>query len=334
MDSLTQGLLGATTFALIKDKEIGNKSLLIGAIAGTLPDLDVMLAPLFNEVAFLSVHRSVSHSIIFATGMSIFLGILFHKIYKSSNSKLSWITAFFLAIMTHGILDWGTTYGTKLLSPFSSHLFSTNNIHVIEPIYTSILLIGTVILLFRKNIIRQKVIKLSLLISSIYFLWTFVSKGIANNEFKTALSEQNINYEKLLVSPTPLNSVLWHGIVKTKSGYYFGTYSLFDKRSSIEFHFEKSYHEVIDKIDENKLVKYYLAYTQEFPLIKKDEEGNLKIYAIKYGPINYFGIPEFVYPLCFNENHISDDQISIDYTSQKRGPVKNYKNLIKRIRGI
>ena len=58
MDSLSQALLGATTFALVKDKEIGKKSLLIGAIAGTIPDLDVFLSPFFNEVAFLSVHRS------------------------------------------------------------------------------------------------------------------------------------------------------------------------------------------------------------------------------------------------------------------------------------
>lgn len=334
MDSLTQGLLGATTFALIKDKEIGKKSLLIGAIAGTLPDLDVLLAPLFNEVAFLSVHRSISHSIIFAMGLSVFLGMLLHKIYKSSASKISWIAAFFLAIMTHSLLDWGTTYGTKLLSPFSSHLFSTNNIHVIDPIYTSILLIGSIMILFRKKVDRQKTLKLSLIISSFYLLWTFVSKGIANNEFKAALTKQNISYEKFMVSPTPLNSILWHGIVKTKTGYYFGTYSLFDKRASIEFHFEKSYNEVLEKIEKNKLVNYYLEYTQEFPLIRKDEDGNLKIYAIKYGPINYFGIPEFVYPLCFNENHIMDELISIDYSSQKRGPIKNYKNLFKRIRGI
>ncbi|MFT5245793.1 MAG: inner membrane protein, partial [Gammaproteobacteria bacterium] len=64
MDSITQGLLGALTFAAVKDKEIGKKSLLIGAIAGTIPDMDVFLSPLFSDVAFLTIHRSVSHSII------------------------------------------------------------------------------------------------------------------------------------------------------------------------------------------------------------------------------------------------------------------------------
>ena len=39
MDSLSQALLGAATFAIVKDKYIGKKSLIIGAIAGSLPDL-------------------------------------------------------------------------------------------------------------------------------------------------------------------------------------------------------------------------------------------------------------------------------------------------------
>lgn len=232
MDSLTQGLLGAATFAVVKDKEIGKKSLLIGAVAGTIPDLDVLLAPFFNDVEFLTVHRSVSHSIIFAILLSLILGAIFHRIYKKKQSQSKWMFAFFLAIMTHSLLDCCTTYGTKLLSPFNNHLFSTNNIHVLEPVYTAILLIGVLVLSFKNQsqIGRQKIINLTLIISTAYLSWTFVSKGIANNHFVRELKKQHIEYEKFIVSPTPLNCILWHGIAKTSSGYFIGTYSLFDKR--------------------------------------------------------------------------------------------------------
>lgn len=336
MDSLTQGLLGAATFALIKDKEIGKKSLLIGAAAGTIPDLDIFLSPFFNSIEFLTVHRSVSHSIVLAIFLSIGLGALFHRIYKKQQSQRGWMLAFFLAIMTHSLLDWCTTYGTKLLSPFSGHLFSTNSIHVIEPIYTIILSVGVASLAFRKSAHpqRQKVIKLTLVLSTIYLAWTFVSKGIANHTFVKELERQEIKYEKLIVSPTPLNSVLWHGIAKTAKGYYFATYCLFDQRSKIEFHFEASDNEILAAIENNRLIKYYLQYAQDFPLIKKDKNGDVKIYAIKYGPINYFGNPEFVYPLRFNADDLSEEKIAIDFEGQQRGPVKNYKNLFKRIRGI
>ncbi len=336
MDSLTQGLLGAITFAAVKDKDIGKKSLLIGAIAGTIPDLDVFLSPLFNSIEFLTVHRSVSHSIVLAIVLSFILGEIFYKIYQQKQSRTSWSLAFFLAIMTHSLLDWCTTYGTKLLSPFNDHLFSTNNIHVFEPVYTLILFVGVLLLLVkdRSREKRQKILNWTLIISTAFIMWTFVSKGIANKNFVAELERQGIEYEKIIVSPTPLNSVLWHGIIKSEKGYYFGTYSLFDKREHIAFHFEESNDEVLDKIESNRLVKYYLDYTQGFPLVKKDDLGNLQIYAIKYGPINYFGVPEFVYPLCLNQNELVDEKIKIDYAGKQRGPVKNYRNLFKRIRGI
>lgn len=333
MDSLTQALLGASTFALVKNKDIGKKSLLIGAVAGTLPDLDVLLSPFFNEVAFISVHRSVSHSLFLAIVLSFLLGYVFYKKYGKEQSLMSWCGAFFLAIFTHSILDWCTTYGTKLLSPFSGHLFSANNIHIIEPIYTLILLVGVgVHFLERKGQLRgQKIMRNTLLISTLYLSWTFVSKGVANSRFVSELEKQNIEYQGLMISPTPLNSVLWHGIVKVENGYYFGTYSLFDSREFIDFKFEESRNEAIEKIKENKFVQYYLDYTQGFPLVKYGDNGEVKVYAIKYGPVNYFGNPEFVYPLCVETE---GDQVWIDYSGEQRGPVKNYKNLFRRIRGI
>ncbi len=100
------------------------------------------------------------------------------------------------------------------------------------------------------------------------------------------------------------------------------------------FKLEGSSNSVIDTIVENRLVKYYLEYTQDFPLIKLDENDNVKIYAIKYGPISYVGKPEFVYPLCFNLNELTDENITIDYSGKQRRPVKIYRNLLNRIKGL
>ena len=334
MDSLTQGLLGATTFAIIKDKDIGKKSLLIGAIAGTIPDLDVFLSPFFNDIEFLTIHRSVSHSIGLAILLSLLFGEIFYRIYKRKHSRKNWNLAFLLAIFTHSLLDWFTTYGTKLISPFNDHLFSLNSIHVFEPIYTSILLGGILLYLFKSsNNLRRAALKYSLIISSCYLLIGVISKNHAYYHFKTQLERSNILYEDILVSPTPLNIFLWHGIVKQKNGYQFGTYSIFDGKRSIEYQFVKSDNDILPDVISNRLIKYYLDYTQGYPLIEKEANGEIKIYAIKYGPINYYGKPEFVYPLRFNINELFDEKIEIDYSGEQRGPVKNYKNLFNRIIG-
>jgi hypothetical protein len=100
------------------------------------------------------------------------------------------------------------------------------------------------------------------------------------------------------------------------------------------FYYEESAHELTEELREHKLVKYYLEYTQDFPLIKQDENGNVKIYAIKYGPVNYTGQPEFVYPLTFNLNTLQDSAVEIDYSGEQRGPVKNDKDLYERIKGV
>ena len=42
MDSLSQLLLGAAVAELTLGRKLGNKALLIGIVAGTLPDLDVI----------------------------------------------------------------------------------------------------------------------------------------------------------------------------------------------------------------------------------------------------------------------------------------------------
>lgn len=180
MDSLTQGLLGAATFAVVTDKEIGKKSFWIGAVAGTIPVLDEFISPLFHEIEFFSVQRGVSHCEGFTVILSVILAELFYKIYKKEQSGMGWIFAFFLALMPHTLLDWCTTYGTKLLSPFRSHLFSTNNIHVFEPTYSLILLTGVILLEVGKpsKAKRQKILNLSLIISTTFLLWTSISKEL------------------------------------------------------------------------------------------------------------------------------------------------------------
>ena len=51
MDSLTQIVLGAAVGEVVLGRKIGNRAMLWGAVAGTIPDLDVMIGSLFmNEI--------------------------------------------------------------------------------------------------------------------------------------------------------------------------------------------------------------------------------------------------------------------------------------------
>ena len=64
MDSISQIALGAGVGELVLGKKIGNKAILLGAVAGTIPDLDVFLGFFtdFTPDEALLIHRSYSHA--------------------------------------------------------------------------------------------------------------------------------------------------------------------------------------------------------------------------------------------------------------------------------
>ena len=63
MDSLSQITLGAAVGELILGKKIGNRAMVWGAVAGTIPDLDVVGNYFMTDLDGLLFHRGISHSI-------------------------------------------------------------------------------------------------------------------------------------------------------------------------------------------------------------------------------------------------------------------------------
>jgi inner membrane protein len=302
MDSLSQIVLGAATFALVKDKEIGKKALLYGAILGTIPDLDVLINPFFNSIEQLAIHRAFSHSVFF----SILLSFLSAKwfTYKYKTSYKSWFWASFLALFTHPLLDLCTTYGTRIFYPLSNSYFSFDNVFVIDPLYTIWLLLGCVVLLFMKkdNNKRQTVIKWSLTLSTGYLILGLILHFNATNHFKQELDRQKISYEKIKVVPTPFNTILWQAIVKSKEGIYYSDYSLFDSKTTSVFHYEKNDIAFIE--DKKKIAELepFFNFTEGYELARK-ENGKMVIYGTKFGPINIENNKaQFFFPLEFKED--------------------------------
>ncbi|HQW40080.1 MAG TPA: metal-dependent hydrolase [Flavobacteriales bacterium] len=74
MDSVTQIVLGAAVGEVVLGRKIGNKAMLWGAIAGTIPDLDVLSRWLFDDLRANELHRGVTHSILFSLVMAPLLG--------------------------------------------------------------------------------------------------------------------------------------------------------------------------------------------------------------------------------------------------------------------
>ena len=109
-------VLGAACGEAVLGKKIGNKALVWGAVAGTIPDLDVMANFFMGELDSLAFHRGPMHSLIFACLMPFLLSWLVLKFYKSGiynnpyYKKISFVLASFLFIAIAGILSFLVIY--------------------------------------------------------------------------------------------------------------------------------------------------------------------------------------------------------------------------------
>ncbi len=238
MDSLTQITLGAAVGELTLGKKVGNKAPLWGAVAGTIPDLDVLLNPFVSEVTQLSIHRGFSHSILFAILWAPVFGYFVYRIHKNAGATYKdWVKLAFWATLTHSLLDCFTGYGTQLFSPFTDYRVEFNTIFVIDPIFTIPFTALVIAVLFTyKNYKRRKFLNYTALaLSSVYLLFTVVNKIHINSVFMEAAGKKGIEHTRYFTHPTPFNNILWRGVFETGEGFYEGYYSLFDDSHEISF---------------------------------------------------------------------------------------------------
>ena len=285
MDSLTQIVLGASVGEVVLGKKVGNKAILWGAIAGTLPDLDVLLRYFTDEISSTQMHRGFSHSIVFAVLIAPLLGWIAKKIHfklKEVSFK-DWTKLFFWTTVTHPLLDAHTTWGTQFFWPFNYRL-AYQNIFVVDPLYTLPFLMFLIIVMTLKkdNPKRSKFNTIGLSLSSTYLLLTLIFKWISFQEFKEGLENQEIEYVEIDTKPSPLNSILWSSLIETDKGYRTAYYSLFDKQ---EITYSKEFlknHHLLEPYLEQKVIKQLIDISAGWNIIE-EKNGKLFFWDLRFG---------------------------------------------------
>ncbi len=288
MDSLTQIVLGAAVGEVTLGKKIGNKAQLIGAIAGTIPDLDVVVTSILNnDLSEIIIHRSYSHALFCHVLFAFPFAWLTYRLFKKKVEFKSWYWLWFLGFSTHAILDSFTTYGTQLFMPFTNYMVGFNNISVIDPLYT-LPFMGILIYCLcikRDNPKRLKWAWRSVYISTGYMLLTFGIKGYIHHSFSKQLAKNNIQYNTLSTSPTIFNCALWSGMASTDSAITFGEYSIFQKEKTIDFISFKRHLE-LEKNFESYELNTLKWFSQGHYLLEQKDSNTLNFYITKWGRMN------------------------------------------------
>ncbi|MBE7629789.1 metal-dependent hydrolase [Tenacibaculum piscium] len=281
MDSLTQIILGAAVGEAVLGRKIGNKAMFYGAIAGTIPDLDVLASFFTDKVTALYIHRGFTHSIVFSVLFAPIFAWIVTRYEKYKNFK-NWTWLFFLAFVTHPILDAHTTWGTQLFWPFDIRL-AFKTIFVIDPLYTIPFLVFLIFAMTQKRVHKKRAFynKMGLIISSSYLVLTFLLKWLAFNQFEKALENQNIEYSEIDTRPSPLNTILWSANVQTEDAFLLANYSFFDTKP-ITFSKHLKNHHLLGNISKNETVKRMIFISEGWFTINK-KNGELYFNDLRFG---------------------------------------------------
>lgn len=231
MDSLSQAALGAAVAVAVMQRRTALwKAAAFGAVAGTLPDLDVIIDhadPILNMV----LHRAETHALFWLTLFSLPLGWGVAALARERPLWRRWWLAAWLVLITHPLLDALTIYGTQLFLPFSDRPVGLCSIFIIDPAYTLPLLLGVLgALALARRSAALRINAAGLVLSTAYLGWSALAQAHVEGLARESLAAQGLPADRLLVGPTPFNTLLWRVVAVDEAGSAFreGFYSLLD----------------------------------------------------------------------------------------------------------
>lgn len=238
MDSITQFVLGSSIAVSIMGKRAPVwKSVLIGGAIATLPDLDAFIDH-GDPIRNMTFHRGETHAFFYQTLAAPLVAWVASRLPSQRAHFKPWLLATWLILITHAILDLMTVYGTQILIPFVNKAYAVGSIFIIDPLYTLPIIFGLIATGIAKSDKQFWWNHAALIFSTLYLVWSVSMQAYVKGIAKESLQAQTINAEKILVTPTAFNTILWRVVAMTEEGYAEGFYSPFDETKAIAF---KSY---------------------------------------------------------------------------------------------
>ncbi len=223
MDSITQFALGATIGVATLSRKVGaRKAAVTGGLIATLPDLDVLIR--FDDpVDQFILHRGPTHSLFVQTLATPVIGELLLRIVPRLKGErwLTWATVW-LCLTTHAILDAMTVYGTRLFWPIWPEPVGIGSVFIIDPLYTLPLLMVVIWALVAGGPSPRlmRVTGGALVLSTVYLAWSIAAQTMAISRGEQALQKAGVDFDAMMATPTPFNTLFWRIIAVNGEQYY------------------------------------------------------------------------------------------------------------------
>ena len=213
MDVVSHAALSAAAAAALARPGALRTAAATGALAGLLPDADVLIGSSSDPLLNLEFHRHFTHSVAFLPlGAAIAALVAWLLLRRRSR---------FLPLYGHAVagyaaallLDACTSYGTHLFWPFSQDPVAWGVISVIDPAFTVPVVAALVFGLVKR---RRTAARLALCLGAAVIALGALQHERAKRHAAELAQARGHPVERLLVKPTLGNLLLWRSLYVTE----------------------------------------------------------------------------------------------------------------------
>ncbi len=211
MDPVSHVALGASLGYAACSRRLGRTAAGAGALAALLPDSDIFIRSAADPLVAIEYHRGFTHSFAFAPiGAAIVAALWLASPAWRDREKWSRLWACsLLAYVSHVLLDAATSYGTRLLWPFSDQRTGWDLISIIDPPFTLTLLAGLAWALARQRALPAKIV---LTLAALYLAAGGVQRARATAAQEALARSRGHTLERGEVMPTLGNNIVWRAL--------------------------------------------------------------------------------------------------------------------------
>jgi inner membrane protein len=219
MDPVSQGVLGAAFAQTRGPKQTLAKAAAIGAFAGMVPDLDVLIRSSTDPLLAIDFHRHFTHSLFFIPIGGLLCSLVLYPLLGkrwqlSYRQVLVWCL---IGFATHGVLDGFTTFGTQLLWPFDDRRYALDIISVVDPMFTVPLLAMVVLAAVTRT---RRYAGWGLLWGAAYLAVGYVQHQRAETMGIELAEGRGHKVLRLEVKPTIGNLAVWKVVYETDERFF------------------------------------------------------------------------------------------------------------------
>jgi inner membrane protein len=237
MDTLTHALSGALLARATEPKSPRPGQLprrlrmWVGFWTAAFPDSDVVFS-FADPLAYLALHRGVTHSIIFLPLWAAGLAFLFSLITRRRYPWKAFVGVCMLGIAIHIVGDLITAFGTMILAPVSMWRAAIPTTFILDPYFTSIIVAGLIASSVWKNSRAPALAGLATLAGYIGFQAILLERAVAvGNAY---IGAQSLQAARAHAVPQPLSPFNWMVVVEQPEGYRLAYINLLRKEAVSE----------------------------------------------------------------------------------------------------